>query len=216
MNDPLDELVRLSNNTVDFNYYINKIPEHISASNDKWFLSKWREDEITFRPGHVIDDHEKIWKEIIGCDFNPRKTVMPLQWHVTDNVILTQGMSESIDRDIGAVSTTIDWASIGTDATAESEAQTDLIAEDSGGSYARKQISTLGQRTRVNQTAKYGMVWDDGDISGTGLAIKEAGLHWNVSASSKCHCRISFTTFTLNSGDLFVSQINETHANGTL
>lgn len=216
MEDVVTKLALMSNSGINLNDYLPTIPDHISLSNDKWLLSKWREDEITFRPGHVIDDHEKIWNEMIECDFNPRKTIIPTQWQIRDNVITTIGMSESIDRDIGVVSTTVNWASIGTSATAESESHTDLQAEDSGGSYARKQISTLGQRTRVNQTAKYGMVWDDGDISAAGLAIKEAGLHWHASSASKCHCRVSFTTFTLNTGDLFVSQINETHANGTL
>lgn len=216
MEDIVSRIAELSGKGIDVDSYLRKIPDHIHTSNDKWLLSKWNESEITFRPRHVIDDHEKIWNEMIECEFNPNKTVLPTQWDLKDNVITTIGMSESIDRDIGAVSTTINWVSIGTSSTAESESQTDLQAEDSGGSYARKQISTLGQRTRVNQTAKYGMVWDDGDISAVGLAIKEAGLHWNVSAASKCHCRVSFTTFTLNTGDLFVSQINETHANGTL
>jgi hypothetical protein len=216
MDDVINRLSKLLNSGIDLNDYLPKFSHHINVSNDKWLLSKWREDEITFRHGHVIDDHEKIWNEAIECQFNPNKTVLPTQYDISDNVILTQGMSESIDRDIGVVSTTINWASIGTSATAEAESQTDLQAEDTGGAYVRKQISTLGQRTRVNQTAKYGMVWDDGDISAVGLAIKEAGLHYNVSAAAKCHARVTFTTFTLNSGDLFVSQINETHANGTL
>ena len=215
MEDIVTRLAKASRG-IDINEYQPLLPNHVNLSADNWLLSKWKEDEITFRPRHVVDDHEKIWNEMLECDFNPKKTVLPSQWEVTPNVILTIGMSESIDRDIGAVSSTINFASVGTSATAESESQTGLQAEDSGGAYARKQISTLGQRTRVNQTAKYGMVWDDGDISAAGLSIREAGLHWHVSDASKCHCRVSFTTFTLNTGDLFVSQINETNANGTL
>jgi hypothetical protein len=134
----------------------------------------------------------------------------------TNNIIVTAGMNESIDRDIGASSTQLDYNSLGTSSTAESASQTDLVAEDSGGSYARKRFSTEGSRARVNQTAKYGMLWTDTDVSTTPLGIKEAGIHWHASDASKMHARVVITTFTLDPGDLFVVQINELHENGTL
>jgi hypothetical protein len=200
---------------MDLDEIVKGVSRHVNLSSDTWCLSKWRADTVTFRPTHIIDDIEKMWKEIKNTD-SKNRTVLPEQVVITDNVLLQIGMQESIDRDIGVSSTDNDWNSIGTSATAEDETHTDLQAEDSGGSYARKVFSTAGQRQRVNLTGKYGMLWDDGDISAAGLAIKESGIHWHLSDASKCHARVAFTTFTLNAGELFVVQINETHANGTL
>ena len=58
------------------------------------------------------------------------------------------------------------------------------------------------------------MLWDDGDVSAVPISIKESGIHWHVSNGSSMHARVTFTTFSMASGDLFVTQINELHQNG--
>lgn len=183
---------------------------HMQFKVDHWKFSKYKKDELKVNPRDIIKEMEKIEEERAGTK------PLPLQVFETNNIIVTAGMNESIDRDIGTSSTSLDYNSLGTSATAESASQTDLVAEDSGGSYARKQFSTAGSRTRVNQTAKYGMLWADDDVSSTPLSVKEAGVHWHATDASKMHARVVITTFTLDPGDLFVVQINELHENGTL
>lgn len=183
------------------------LPKHLDLRVDHWRLSMWKEDEVHFNARRIGSEVDK---------FLMTKEVLPIKIFETNNVITLIGMRESIDRDINVSSTDLNWNSIGTSSTAELESQTDLVAEDSGGSYARKVFSTGGTRQRVNQTMKMAMMWDDGDISATPLAIKESGIHWHLSDPAKCHARVVATTFTLDAGDIFVVQINELHANGTL
>ena len=189
--------------------------EHISYQSDMWTLSKWREDEVQLKGTRIIDDIEKLQAEIYNDIINNKHTSpKPEQMEVTYNVITSIGLTESAKRDTGEVSTTLTHNSIGTNATAASESDTDLTAEDSGGSYARQAYATAGQRKVSSQTAKYGMLWDDGDISSAPLSINESGVHWHVSSAATMHARVTFTTFSLTTGDLFVTQINELHQNG--
>jgi len=60
------------------------------------------------------------------------------------------------------------------------------------------------------------MLWDEDDFDAVTRTIKEAGVHWHLSDASKCHARVVSTDFVLDSGDLFVVQINELQENGTL
>jgi hypothetical protein len=65
-----------------------------------------------------------------------------------------------------------------------------------------------------NQTAKYGMLWQDSTISAAPISIKNQEYIGTLSNASSIHARVVFTTYTLTSGDLFVTQINELHQNG--
>jgi hypothetical protein len=179
---------------------------HLQFNADHWKVSKFREDDLKLNPRDILREMEKVEEE----------GIKPIQMFETNNIIVTAGMNESIDRDLGVSSTNLDYNSLGTSGTAESASQTDLVAEDSGGSYARKRFSTEGGRTRVNQTAKYAMLWSENDISGTPLTIKEFGVHWHLSDASKMHARVVITPFTVDPGDFLVVQINELHENGTL
>ena len=203
----------VSSNPVNVDYEPGK--EHIWTKHNLWTLSGWREDEVQFNKNHIIDEIEKLQLEIANDLINGKETApRPTYLETTDNIITNIGLTESAKRDTGEVSTTLTHNSIGTDSTTATITDTDLTSEDSGGSYARKEYATAGQRKVASQTAKYGMLWDDGDISGAPLSIKESGIHWHVSDSSKMHARVTFTTFTLTTGDLFVTQINELHQNG--
>jgi len=71
----------------------------------------------------------------------------------------------------------------------------------------------MGLGTVLNQTAKYGVLWDDTDFDATPRNILESGLHWHTTDTAKMHARVTFTQFTLNAGDLFVIQINELQEN---
>ena len=192
---------------------VNNNLRHIRFGISNWTISKWNEDEISFNPRNIIKEHEKILSE------NPKTSVLPSKIEHSNNVILTQGLTESAKRDAGLASTAIDYVSLGTSSTAESESQTDLQAELSGSPYVRKQCSTQGARAVVGVVAKYGMLFTTTDVpsaSSIPITIKEAGLHWHVSDASKCHARLAFSDFALDAGDLLVIQANETMSNGVL
>ena len=105
--------------------------EHISYQSDMWTLSKWREDEVQLKGTRIIDDIEKLQAEIYNDIINNKHTSpKPEQMEVTYNVITSIGLTESAKRDTGEVSTTLTHNSIGTNATAASESDTDLTAED--------------------------------------------------------------------------------------
>jgi len=189
---------------------------HLHAKRQYWTLSKWREDEVQFNPTKIIDEIEKLEYELYDDLVNKRVTCpRPTQIEFKPNIITLIGLTESAKRDTGEVSSSITHNSIGTSSTSESENNTNLGAEDAGGSYARRAYSTSGQRKVVNQTAKYGMMWLDTNVSAVPINIKESGQHWDVSATSKMHSRVTFTTFTMASGDIFVTQINEAMENGS-
>jgi len=202
---------------IDLQKLAGGVSHHVNLQADNWILTKWNESEVDFakNPTCIVDNHEKLLKEILDCEGNPRKTVLPTQVITANNILTTAGLAESAKRDTGEVSTTVDYVGIGTSSTAEAESQTSLGSEDSGGSYARRRLSTQGQRKVVNQTAKYGVLWQDSHVSGVPLTIKEAGL-FTAATSGVMHARVVFSDFAMSSGDLFVVQVNELHQNGSL
>lgn len=196
----------------------SKFDHHHRISMDYWGFGMWKKADIGYiNPTKVIDENEKLLSELYNDLINDKTTTpRPSKFECLENVVLLQGFQQEIDRNIGVVSTTLDYSSIGTSGAAESESQTDLTAEDTGGSYVRKQFSVSGSRARVGQTMKLGMLWDEGDVSAVPIIIRESGVHWHVSTASTCHARVVSTPFTLDTGDLFVIQVNELHENGTL
>jgi len=214
----LDALSDYFNAESRLKYEASKQSKHFKLKVNKWGFTLWdKEVRGSLRPLHIIDDNEQLLREW-GKDLlnNTNKSHIPLKFEAPLNVILLIGIRESIDRDIGASTTTLNWASVGNSSTAELETQTDLQAEFTDTTYARRVFSTGGQRQRINQTAKLGMLWDDTSFDATPRTIKEAGIHWHISDASKCHARVVSTDFVLNAGDLFVSQISELQENGTL
>jgi len=190
---------------------------HVKLNTDSWGFTSWNSGSISFNPSHIVEQNEKLMNENLNDLINGlNTTVRPKKFESLNNVILLQGIKESIDRDIGAVSTNLDYNSVGTSATAETESQTDLQAEFTDTAYARRQFSVNGSRTRTNQTMKMGMLWDDTFFDSVPVTIRESGVHWHLSDTSKCHARVVSTDFVLDSGDLFVVQINELQENGTL
>jgi len=185
--------------------------------NDNWLIAGFREDEIQFNKNHIIDEMDKYWKEL-RIDLNLRKNTVPRPTYIdwASNVLTLIGLTESAKRDTDEVSSSLTHSSLGSNATTPAEGDTDLTTEFTGGTptYARKAFATDGQRKVINQTAKYGMLWDDGDIDVTpAISVRESGIHWTVSTASTIHAHVTFTTFTFDAGDLFVIQINETMAN---
>ena len=193
------------------------LSHHIKMSKDSWSFTSWKSGSISFNPSHIVEENEKLITENLNDLVNGlNTTTRPKKFESLNNVILLQGIKESIDRDIGAASTSLDWNSLGSSSTAEAESQTDLQTEFTDTAYARKVFSTAGSRTRTNQTMKLGMLWTSASFDAVPVTIKEAGVHWHLTDASKCHARVVSTDFVLDAGDLFVVQINELQENGTL
>jgi len=195
---------------MDFEQLRDSLSRHVSFKYNEWTIAKFKESECD---GLTIKDFDKIIAEREGT------TIIPTQIETKNNIILQNGLAESAKRDIGTSSTAIDYMSLGTSGTAESESHTDLQAELSGSPYVRRQLSTLGSRAVVNYTSKYGMLWTTAHVPSSAsipITIKEAGIHWHATDASKCHARVAFSDFALDAGDLLVVQINETMANGTV
>tara|TARA_R100000951_G_C2572472_1_gene159206 strand:- start:40 stop:714 length:675 start_codon:yes stop_codon:yes gene_type:complete len=193
------------------------LSHHVKLNTDSWGFTSWNAGSVSFNPSRIVEQSEKLMNENLNDLINGlNTTVRPKKFESLNNVILLQGIKESIDRDIGAVSSELDYSSIGTSSTAESESQTDLQSEFTDSAYARRQFSVNGSRTRVNQTMKMGMLWDDTFFDSVPVTIREAGVHWHLSDASKCHARVISTDFVLDAGDLFVVQVNELQENGTL
>lgn len=147
---------------------------------------------------------------------NPNKTITPYQEDRVDNVVLNAGLAQGIDLLINASSSRLDYNSLGTSSTAEAVSQTNLQAEDAGGSYTRLQFSTAGTRSRTNQTMTLKALWADTNLSSSTLTVKESGVHWASSGTTNCYSRAVFTNFTFQSGFLLLVSISEVHQNGTI
>jgi len=221
----LPELIDKVKETIDATQGINPYPveikfppgvHHVSHKSDFWTMSMWKDDEFSYRDHHILDDVEKIQQELYNDLINDKFTTPRPEQYINEfNVITLIGLTESAKRDTGEVSTTLTHSSIGTTSTNVLESNTDLAAEDSGGSYARQAFTAAtGQAKVASQTAKYGMLWNDSLISAAPLTINEAGIHWHLSNSSSMHARVGFTDFNLTTGNLFVTQMNELHQNG--
>lgn len=191
------------------------IPPHFHMKKDQWTMSGWRQDEVSFNPRHIIDEIEKLEFELYNDVQNNRvTTARPRYFEVEDNVLTLIGLTQSAKRDTAEVSTSNRYVSLGKTSTTAVEGNTQLNLEMSAAPYARKDLSTEGQRKVVNQTAKYGVLFDDGDVEAPPVDIKEAGLHWASSGNNNMHAHVTFTTYSMTTGDLFVIQINELQANG--
>ena len=132
-----------------------ELSHHIKMSKDSWSFTSYHAGSITFNPSQIVEENEKLIAENLNDLVNGlNTTIRPKKFESLNNVILLQGIKESIDRDIGVASTELNWNSLGSSSTAEAESQTDLQSEFTDTAYARKVFSTAGSRSRVNQTMK--------------------------------------------------------------
>lgn len=189
---------------------------HETVWKDTWFVAGFRADEISFNPNHIVDEFDGLMKEIIDCGANPAKTVMPHYFDLTDNIVHLSGMTQGLKLWSAEETDTPDYFSLGTGTGAEDETDTDLGTEDTGGSYARLQSSTAGQRKVVNQTFKAGVQWLDSNISAAGIVVAEVGYHWHLSSAGTALARSKPTAFTFSSGDIYVTRLNISMANAAL
>jgi len=193
--------------------------KHRHSRRQIWTMSAWKKDEVSLNPKTIINDIEKLERDLLEDKLNHKNTVpRPIYFQNKENVITLIGLTQSAKRDtndaIGEGTGGVQYVSVGSGGTAEVEGNTNLETEFTDTAYTRKDLDVDGQRTVLNQTAKYGVLWDDTDFDATPRTIRESGLHWHTTDTAKMHARVTFTAFTLNAGDLFVIQINELQENG--
>ena len=182
----LDQIDSYFNKPIELHETAEGLSHHIKINSDSWGFTLWNSKDVSFNPTNIVQENEKLLLEVQSDLINNRiTTARPKKFEAMDNVILLQGIKESIDRDIGAVSTQLDYCSIGSSSTSEAESQTDLQSEFTDTAYSRKRFSTVGSRSRVNQTMKLGMLWDDSSFDATPRTIKEAGVNWASTGTLK-------------------------------
>lgn len=196
---------------------------HVRLSATRWIVSKWSDEafstfpSITFgKNSNFLEVIEKQIQEASNDLLNKRNTTFqPLQIESKlsklikkYNIHLQGGLTESAKRDTGETSTTIDWIGLGTDGTAELFSQTGL-----GSAYgSRKQFSVDGYRSTLNQTAKYGMLFTDADLT-VPVTLREA-VTFTASTGGIAHHRLQYTDFSMSSGQRIAFAIYELHQNG--
>lgn len=177
---------------------------HAQIKGEKWLLSKW--DIDLPKPGKgFLNRMEKLWQE---------RETKPLEVGGFWNIITNAGLNESSKRDTNDSprnNTGVQYIQTGTGGSSEDVSATDLTTPHG----SRQDIDSIGERVTVDQTSKYGAVFDDTMITAA-TTVNEAGL-FNASANpSEIHAYIVFPDFTLNSGERIVFQINELQQNGSV
>jgi len=207
--------------TVDLDKLAPGISHHVNMRVNEWWVAKFRADDCPFKKGNNLNEQiVKHFEERINDKLNNKHTTsQPVQEEVVNNILTNIGMAESLDRDIGDSSTTIDWLSLGTGTNAEAVGNTALQTELTDTAYARLRFSTAGSRTRTNQTNTYAMLADHTILDSPPETINEAGLEWNATkaTANTIHARSKFSSgFILDTGDILVIRATELQANGTL
>jgi len=208
---PLNYAINASLNT------IPPVKGHTVSKSDVWTCSLWDSKDIWFDDRHIIDDIEKLERELHSDLTNNRNTTpRPIKFENYPKVITLIGLTESAKRDTDEVSSDLQYIGIGdnTGATGAAEGNTQLDSEFANTLYARKDLAVTGQRKVINQPAKYGVLWDDTSFDTAGQTIKEAGIFWVSTGNNVMHARVITSNFTLSAGLLFVIQINELQENG--
>lgn len=175
---------------------------HAQVKGEKWLISKWDIDMP--KPGKgFLKRMDALWEE---------RETKPLAMEYKWNIITNAGLTESSRRDTNDAprnTTGVQFIQTGTAGSSEDVSVTDLVTPHG----TRNDIDTVGERTTVNQTSKYGAVLTDAEVT-AGTILNEAGIFNAVSNPSELHAYIVFSDFTLNSGERIVFQINELQQNG--
>jgi len=115
------------------------IKGHISQKTDMWTITGWHGNDVSFTPTKIIDEIEKLEYEIYN-DYLNKKNTTPRPYYLQNvpNVLTLIGLTESAKRDTDEVSSSLTHSSVGSNATAALEGDTDLNTEFTNTLYARK------------------------------------------------------------------------------
>ena len=96
---------------IDLEKLARGVSRHVNLQADNWIVTKWNESEVDFakNPTCIVDNHEKMLREILDCEGNAGKTVLPTQVITANNILTTVGLTEAAKRETGESSRTIDY-----------------------------------------------------------------------------------------------------------
>jgi len=97
----LFELKRYLEHPEYLKYVGDSVSKHIKLHADIWGFTMWKAGDVSLNPHNVINENEKLLNELYNDLINGSITTpRPTNFEAPQNVILIQGMKESIDRDI--------------------------------------------------------------------------------------------------------------------
>ena len=195
--------------------------DHAEIRGDLWNIAKWNEKDfhntlgnITYgKYGNFASKLSQLHDELKR---NPNTTLKPLQFTPRFNVLLLDGLTLSSQRDthsgagwtLNNYDNGVNWIGVGTDGTAESQSQTGLISAYG----SMKSFDASGQRTTINQTSTYNMLFSSTDLT-TPVSLQESALY-NLITGGTGHARVQFPVYALTTGNIVTFQVNELMANG--
>lgn len=192
--------------------------KHLNITYNPWIITTWRESdypELAKNDEHLQSKLDKIYEEIAQTT---KKTVnMPVSQQMllgsasfiaqskAHNILTLLGMSEMAKRSTGDSNSTNGFHAVGIGQSAETINDTTL--EDEVGRKA------IGSRTVVNQTERYGSVFNSADVTNPPRDISEAGI-LTANALGILIMRVTSVPVSLPVGLLLTLQTNVTHQNG--
>ena len=191
-------------------------PEHLHLSSNVWIFQTFKKSDYNLKNDHnLLSRLDKITKELCSTEKNtvhpPQSTqiIMPkgcIQQEKKYNILTLAGMNEMAKRSTDDTDTHNTHHGIGTGTTAETINDTTLETE-----IGRIEIGT---RAVVNQTERYGSVFDSNDIDNPPQDITEAGI-FTADANGILIMRVTNVAIALPAGLQLAIQTNVTHQNGT-
>ncbi len=191
-------------------------PIHLHMSRNLWTFILWNKDEVPYleNDSRLLHNLDKLTRELIATD---RKTTAKpemvqiishdraLKYQQKHNILTNVGMEEMAKRSTGASGSTNTHHAVGTGTAAETLNDTALAAE-----VYRK---TIGTRSVISQTERYGTAIIGSDITNPPNTLAESGV-FTAASGGILIMRITSDPFQVTAQNIFTVQTNVTHANG--
>ena len=191
-------------------------PQHLHLSSNIWILQTFKKSDYNLKNDNkLLSRLDKITQELCNTTKNtinpPQSTQIitptgPIQQEKKYNILTLAGMAEMGKRSTGQTDSENTHHAIGTGTTAETINDDALETE-----IGRIEIGT---RAVVNQTERYGSVFDSDDIDNPPQDITEAGI-LTADADGILVMRVTNVAIALPEGLQLAIQTNVTHQNGT-
>ncbi len=191
-------------------------PIHLHMSRNLWTFILWDKDEVPYLENNsrLLHNLDKLTRELTATD---RKTTAKpemvqiishdraLKYQRKNNILTNLGMAEMAKRSTGTSASTNTHHAVGTGADSESLNDAALAAE-----VYRK---TIGTRSVVAQTERYGTAVTGGDITNPPNTLAESGI-FTAPSGGILIMRVTSNPFQVTASNIFTIQTNVTHQNG--
>ncbi len=185
-------------------------------SRNLWTFILWNKDEVPYlkNDSRLLHNLDKLTRELAATD---RKTTAKpemvqiishhraVKYQQKHNILTNVGMAEMAKRSTGASGSTNTHHAVGTGTAAETLNDAVLAAE-----VYRK---TIGTRTTIAQTERYGTAISGADIANPPNTLAESGV-FTAASGGILIMRITSDPFQVTAQNIFTVQTNVTHENG--